>query len=336
MVELDAAGHRRRDRQNPYVDALMVNTGGGGGRRREQRPFNVQLTPRAAAAADRRSRSRSSCAARSGASRDSAAFVNVPAALQIGGFRGNSNYNMNVQSLNYDELYKWAPVLEGGDRAQLPEVQDVSDNMELKSPRVNMTIDRDKAAAVGLNATQITQNAVRRVRPAAGRRRSTATRTQYRVLLELDPKYQERRRIAEEDLVQDAAAAALVPLESVVNFKEDVGPQSVNHFGQLPAVNDLVRPEAGRLARRRRSITSTQVADQRAAGDGDDELPGIGEGVPGSRCRNLSLLLLHRDRRRLHRARHAVRELHPSAHDSLRPAVGGLGGLSRCGCSATS
>ena len=40
------------------------------------------------------------------------ATVNVPAALQIGGFRGNSNYNINVQSLNYDELYAWAPKLE--------------------------------------------------------------------------------------------------------------------------------------------------------------------------------------------------------------------------------
>ena len=34
-------------------------------------------------------------------------------------------------------------------------MQDVSDDMELKSPRVNLVIDRDKAAAVGLNATQI-------------------------------------------------------------------------------------------------------------------------------------------------------------------------------------
>src|SRR4029079_9543144 len=84
------------------------------------------------------------------------AFVNVPAALQIGGFRGNSSFNLNVQSLNYDELYKWEPELEKA-IATLPEIQDVSHNMALKSPRVNMTIDRDKAAAVGLSATQITQ-----------------------------------------------------------------------------------------------------------------------------------------------------------------------------------
>src|SRR6185295_2952363 len=73
--------------------------------------------------------------------------VNVPSSLQIGGFRGNSNYNINVLSLNYDDLYVWVPKLEEA-MAEVPEVQDVSDNMDLKSPRVNMTIDRDKAAAL--------------------------------------------------------------------------------------------------------------------------------------------------------------------------------------------
>src|SRR4029077_13966152 len=82
------------------------------------------------------------------------AFVNVPAALQIGGFQGNSSYNLIVQSLDNDELYTWAPRLEQA-IAELPEVQDVSDNMELKSPRVDLIINRDKAAAVGLNAMQI-------------------------------------------------------------------------------------------------------------------------------------------------------------------------------------
>ena len=77
---------------------------------------------------------------------------------------GNQNYNLMMQSLNTDELYAWAPQLERGDRASVPEVQDVSDDLEMRSPRVNLVIDRDKAAAVGLNATQIAERAVRRLR----------------------------------------------------------------------------------------------------------------------------------------------------------------------------
>jgi hydrophobic/amphiphilic exporter-1 (mainly G- bacteria), HAE1 family len=162
------------------------------------------------------------------------AFVNVPASFQIGGFRGNSSFNVNVQSLNYDELYQWAPKLEAA-IAELPEVQDVSDNMELRSPRVNMTIDRDKAAAVGLNATQITQT----LSDGFGQRlvgTIYGARTQYRVLLEIDPKYQERPESLNKISFR-TPQGRLVPLEEVMNIKEDVGPQSVNHYGQLPAVN---------------------------------------------------------------------------------------------------
>ena len=218
--------------QNPYVDAMMVNTGGGGGAQNNAR-FNVQLTPRAT-----RPLSASQIAQQLrgplGRFPGFRAFVNVPPALQIGGFQGNSSYNLNVQSLNNDELYAWAPQLEQA-IAELPEVQDVSDNMELKSPRVNLVIDRDKAAAVGLNATQI-ENALS---DGFGQKWTSTiygARTQYRVLLELDPQYQERADSLKKISFR-TPAGALIPLESVINFKENVGPQTVNHYGQLASVN---------------------------------------------------------------------------------------------------
>ena len=217
--------------------------------RRTTRRFNVQLTPRATRAADRFSRSRSSFGGPLGRFPGFRAFVNVPPALQIGGFQGNSSYNLNVQSLNNDELYSWAPKLEQA-IAELPEVQDVSDNMELKSPRVNLVIDRDKAAAVGLNATQI-ENALS---DGFGQKWTSTiygARTQYRVLLELDPQYQERADSLKKISFR-TPAGGLVPLESVVNFKENVGPQTVNHYGQLPVGQHFLRPEARRVARRRR------------------------------------------------------------------------------------
>ncbi len=220
-------------RRNPYVDAVMVNVGGGPGGFGGAGNFNVQLTPRAARplTAQQIAQQLRGPLGRFPGFR---ATVNVPAALQIGGFRGNSNFNVNVQSLNYEELYTWAPRLEDA-IAGIPEVQDVSDNMELKSPRVNMTIDRDKAAAAGLNATQITQT----LSSGFGQRlvgTIYGERTQYRVVLEVDPKYQERPESLKKISFR-TAFGGLVPLEEVVNIKEDVGPQSVNHFGQLPAVN---------------------------------------------------------------------------------------------------
>jgi HAE1 family hydrophobic/amphiphilic exporter-1 len=217
--------------QNPYVEAQMANAGGGGGR--GGGGFNIQLTPRASrpVSAQQIAQQLRGPLGRFPGFR---AFVNVPAALQIGGFRGNSSFNINVQSLNYDELRTWAPRLEKA-IAELPEIQDVSDNMELRSPRVSMTIDRDKAAAVGLNATQITQT----LSDGFGQRlvgTIYGPRTQFRVLLEIDPKYQERPESLKKISFR-TPQGVLVPLEEVMNIKEDVGPQSVNHYGQLPAVS---------------------------------------------------------------------------------------------------
>ena len=56
------------------------------------------------------------------------------------------------------------------------------------------------------------------------------------MLLEIDPKYQERPESLKKISFR-TPQGGLVPLEEVMNIKEDVGPQSVNHYGQLPAVS---------------------------------------------------------------------------------------------------
>jgi HAE1 family hydrophobic/amphiphilic exporter-1 len=229
-------GHTQRIadiiRQNPYVDSFMANTGGGGGNQNTAR-FAIQLTPRATRPVTSQQIAQQ-LRGPLGRFPGFRTFVTVPAALQIGGFRGNSSFNLTVQSLNYDELYTWAPRLEQA-ITDLPEVQDVSNDMELISPRVNMTINRDKAAAVGVDATQITDA----LADGFGQQWVSTIygpMTQYRVLLELDPQYQERPESLKK-ISFKTPSGRIVPLESVVNVKEDVGPQSVNHYGQLPAVN---------------------------------------------------------------------------------------------------
>jgi len=99
---------------------------------------------------------------------------------------------------------------------------------------VNMVIDRDKAAAVGLNATGIEDV----LSDSFGQKLAGTIygeRSQFRVILELDPRYQERTDSLKKISFR-TPSGALVPLESVIDFKEDVGPNTVAHFGQLPAV----------------------------------------------------------------------------------------------------
>jgi len=118
--------------------------------------------------------------------------------------------------------------------AGLPELQDVSDDMELRSPQVDLVIDRDKAAAVGRNATDIKSALHDGLGPQWSSTIYGPT-SQYRVLLELDPRYQ-RHADSLETFAFKTTRGTLVPLESIVRFRETVGPQTVSHVGQLPAV----------------------------------------------------------------------------------------------------
>ncbi len=226
--------------KNPYVDSFMASVGGGpggpggGGGGANNGRLMVQLVPRATrpVTAQQIAQQMRPLLLRFPGFRG---FVGLPPSLQIGGRMGNQNYSLMMQAMNTDDLYGWAPQLEQAIAAQVPEVQDVSTDMEMKSPRVNLVIDRDKAAAVGLNAT-IIQNSLY---DALGPKWSSTiygNTAQYRVLVELDPKYQ-----GAVDSLQKVAfrtpAGVLVPLESVMTFKETVGPQSINHSGQLPSVS---------------------------------------------------------------------------------------------------
>jgi HAE1 family hydrophobic/amphiphilic exporter-1 len=217
-------------RQNPNVDTFAVNTGGNNN---GQASIQVQLLPRA-----QRKQSAAQIAAQLRPQMlrfpNYRVFVNVPQSLQIGSRNNNSNYNVTVQSADTDQLYPMAQRLSNA-MDTIPEIQDVSNDLELRSPKVNLVIDRDKAAAVGLNATQIENTLSTGFGPKWSSTIYGPT-TQYRVLVELDPKYQEYADSLEK-ISFKTQRGALVPLQTVVSTRETVGPQSVNHTGQLPSVS---------------------------------------------------------------------------------------------------
>jgi HAE1 family hydrophobic/amphiphilic exporter-1 len=217
---------------NPYVDTFFASTGGGFGSMNQAR-FNVQLTPRRnrpISAAEIAQQIRPQLLRFPGFR----AFVSLPPAIQIGGHMGNSSYNLTVQSADTSILYSWATKLESV-IATLPEVQDVSDDMQMKSPRVNLVLDRDRTAALGLNASTIETALYDGFGPQWASTIYGPT-AQYKVLLELDPRYQEQAASLDK-IAFKAPNGKLVPLESVMHLEETVGPQTVNHVGELPAVS---------------------------------------------------------------------------------------------------
>ena len=157
---------------------------------------------------------------------------NLPA-IRIGGQLTKSQYQFTLQSPDTGELYHSAMEMESKMRA-LPQLQDVTSDLQINNPQVNIDINRDKASALGITAQQI-EDAL--YYAYGSRQVSTiyAPNNQYQVILELEPKYQTDPS-ALSMLYIRSNTNQLVPLNTLATLTRNTGPLTVNHLGQLPAV----------------------------------------------------------------------------------------------------
>lgn len=160
-------------------------------------------------------------------------YLQVPPPIRIGGQLTKSLYQFTLQSPDFNELYRYAPILEQKIR-ELPGFQDVTSDLQIKNPQVNVSIDRDKAASLGLSVEQI-ENAL--YYSYGSRQVSTilAANNQYQVIVELAPQYQRDPSVLSM-LYVTASSGQLVPLNTVAKIEPGLGPLSVNHAGQLPSI----------------------------------------------------------------------------------------------------
>ena len=157
---------------------------------------------------------------------------NLPA-IRIGGQLTKSQYQFTLQSPDTGELYRSAMELEDKMRA-LPQLQDVTSDLQINNPQVNIDINRDKASALGVTAQQI-EDAL--YYAYGSRQVSTiyAPNNQYQVILELEPQYQTDPSALSMLYIQ-STTGQLVPIHTLATLTRDAGPLTVNHLGQLPAV----------------------------------------------------------------------------------------------------
>jgi HAE1 family hydrophobic/amphiphilic exporter-1 len=153
--------------------------------------------------------------------------------IRIGGVLTKSQYQFTLQSPDTDELYRYAPLLEERLR-KIPGLQDVTSDLEIKNPQVNVEIDRDKASALGVTAQQV-EDALSSAYSSLQVSTIYAPNNEYQVIVELEPRYQ-LDPSALSLLYIRSAQGALVPLNGVARLSPSAGPLTVNHLGQLPAV----------------------------------------------------------------------------------------------------
>jgi HAE1 family hydrophobic/amphiphilic exporter-1 len=199
-------------------------------------------------------------------------YLQNPALVQVGGQVTKSPYQLTLQGPERNELYTNASALQKK-IAALPQLLDVTSDIQIKNPQLNVDIDRDKASALGITAQQIEDT----LNNAYGTRQIStiyATSNEYEVILEVKPEYQQdpsalgrlyvhstaapstssqsaqaqsvlaqppsaivssAQAPAGQTLAGPATQGRLIPLSTVATLSRSVGPLLVNHLGQLPS-----------------------------------------------------------------------------------------------------
>ncbi len=161
------------------------------------------------------------------------AFMLAMQDVRVGGRHSKAQYQYTLQSPDLEELNTWAPKVLGALR-KLPELRDVTSDQQTGGLRMNVRVDRDAAARLGVTLAEVDAALYN----AFGQRQvSTMYKrfNQYRVVLELEGEYLEDPSALEKIFVR-ASGGGAVPLASVARFVPSSAQLSVNHQGQFPSL----------------------------------------------------------------------------------------------------
>lgn len=153
--------------------------------------------------------------------------------IQIGGRLTKALYQYTLQGTNLEELYSWSGKLTK-EMITAPGFVDVSSDMQLKSLKALVALDSDRAASVGVSYGDVRQALYNAFGSAQVATLYTPI-NDYMVILEVDDDFQVEPDDIDK-LYLNGAGANLIQLSSIAKVDRSIGPLSVNHQGQLPAV----------------------------------------------------------------------------------------------------
>ena len=162
----------------------------------------------------------------------SVTIVNPPS-IRIGGRRSRSSYQYTLKGLNLAELQQASVRLVRALQAD-PTFVGVNSDFDRAAPSVEVTIDRSRAAALGVTAEAI-ETTLSEAFGGLQVSQIYAPADQYQVVLELLPQYQ-TDAAALSRLYLRGSGGSMVPLGAVARVSRSTMPQTINHAGQIPAI----------------------------------------------------------------------------------------------------
>ncbi len=153
--------------------------------------------------------------------------------VRAGARQGRSQYQFTFWSPDFEALYTWVPKVV--DRlSDVPGLTDVSTDRERGGLQATIAVNRQAAARLGVKVADISSA----LNNAFSQRQVSniyTERNQYRVILEVDPRYQ-RSPADLERIFVPGRDSAQVPLAALIEVRETLAPLVVNHQGSFPAV----------------------------------------------------------------------------------------------------
>jgi hydrophobic/amphiphilic exporter-1 (mainly G- bacteria), HAE1 family len=190
-----------------------------------------------------------------------ALFMQVRQDIQVGGRPSKTQYQYTLQDGDSSELAQWAPIAQKA-LTSLPELQDVTADIQASAPRATLRIDRDTASRLGVSTQAIDDT----LYDAFGQRQVATVFTQlnqYHVVLELDPRFQMDASALRHLYVHSATSGQLVPMSMFTAVEDAVAPITINHQGLFPSVTLSFNLAPGHALGE--AVSAIQVAERKLA-----------------------------------------------------------------------
>lgn len=168
-----------------------------------------------------------------------------------------TQFQLTMESANPTQLSAWTRTLVAR-LGKLPQLADVASDLQDKGLQAYIEIDRDAAGRLGVTPAAIDSA----LYDAYGQRLVSTIYTQasqYRVVLEADPKLQTNPQMLA-DLYVPSAANIQVPLASIARVIEHPASLVINHLGQFPASTISFNLSPGRSLGE--AVTAIRSAEQ--------------------------------------------------------------------------
>jgi multidrug efflux pump subunit AcrB len=164
--------------------------------------------------------------------------------ITVGGRIGRGQFQYTLQDADIGELNEWAPKVLANLQT-LPELADTSSDQQGNAPQLMVSINRDQASRFGIQPEVIDAT----LNDAFGQRQVAQYYTQtntYHVILEVPSAMQGDPNTLDRIYLKSPLNGASVPISTLVTIDNtQVGPLSVSHQGQFPAVTISFNLPAG-------------------------------------------------------------------------------------------